>query len=297
MNTEFALFYVKRALEDFRCNRFLHAVTMVTIALSILIVSTFAIFFTNANDMMNAWKEGVRIRVYLEDGVHDVQVPEIQGKLLQISDIDEVKYISREEALTNLKKEMKRQASLLENLKYNPLPDIFEIRMKPSAQTWKKVEQMAATIEKIPHVEGVEYGQRWLGKMIGIFNLFKISGVIMCCVFFMASVFIVANTIRLVFYSRREEFDIMRLVGATDAFIKTPFYIESAIQGIVGGGLGLLILFVSFKLLMSSVEKELMSGFIDIQFLSFPLSALIILLSMTAGLVGCYLSFKQFLDA
>jgi len=128
----------------------------------------------------------------------------------------------------------------------------------------------------------------------------------MCCVFFMASVFIVANTIRLLFYSRREEFEIMRLVGATDSFIKTPFYIEGAIQGFVGGILGILILFISFGililfiyfiLLMSSIEKEMVSGFIEVRFLPFSLSAAIILLSVSSGLVGCYLSFKQFLDS
>ena len=119
----------------------------------------------------------------------------------------------------------------------------------------------------------------------------------MCCVFFMASVFIVANTIRLLFYSRREEFEIMRLVGATDSFIKTPFYIEGAIQGFVGGIVGVLILFISFILLMSSVEKEMVSGFIEVRFLPFSLSAAIILLRVSSGLAGCYLSFKQFLDS
>lgn len=294
---DFAFYYTKRAVRDFIANRFLNAVTTITIALSILIVSTFAIFFVNVNDIMDSWKEGMRIMVYLEEGIHDIQLPEIKRKILQIEEVGGVQYISRQEALENIKKEMNRQASLFENLKYNPLPDIFEVRMKPSAQTWKKVEPLAAEIEKIPNVGGVEYGQRWLGKMTGIFNLFKISGIIMCCVFFMASVFIVANTIRLQFYSRREEFEIMRLVGATDSFIKTPFYIEGAIQGFVGGILGILILFISFILLMSSVEKEMVSGFIEVRFLPFSLSAAIILLSVSSGLVGCYLSFKQFLDS
>ena len=106
-----------------------------------------------------------------------------------------------------------------------------------------------------------------------------------------------ANTIRLLFYSRREEFEIMRLVGATDSFIKTPFYIEGAIQGLVGGILGILILFISYILLMSSVENEMVSGFVQVRFLPFSFSAVIILLSISSGLVGCYLSFKQFLDS
>jgi len=151
---DFAIYYTKRAVKDFIANRFLNAVTTITIALSILIVSTFAIFFVNVNDIMDSWKEGMRIMVYLEEGIHDIQLPEIKRKILQIEEVGGVQYISRQEALENIKKEMKRQASLFENLKYNPLPDIFEVRMKPSAQTWKKVEPLAAEIEKIPNVGG-----------------------------------------------------------------------------------------------------------------------------------------------
>jgi cell division transport system permease protein len=294
---EFALYYTKRAVKDFLTNLFLNAVTTITIALSMLIVSTFAIFFVNISDIMDTWKRGVRVMVYLEEGVHEIQIPEIKRKIIQMPEVGEVKYISRQEALENMKKEMKRQASLFENLQYNPLPDIFVVRMKPSAQTWTKVEPLAADIEKISNVAGVEYGQRWLGKMTGIVSIFNVSGIVMCCVFFMASVFIVANTIRLLFYSRREEFEIMRLVGATDSFIKTPFYIESAIQGLIGGVLGIFILFISFMLLMSSVENEIVSGFVQVRFLPVSISAAIVLLSVSAGLVGCYLSFKQFLNS
>lgn len=113
--------------------------------------------------------------------------------------------------------------------------------------------------------------------------------------FFLATILIVANTIRLVLYSRREEVEIMRLVGATDGFIKTPFYLEGLIQGALGGLIALVLLFVIFLVISSSLEKGLASALLTIRFLSIEAFFGILLLSMSVGWLGCYLSLKQFL--
>lgn len=111
----------------------------------------------------------------------------------------------------------------------------------------------------------------------------------------MAVVFIVSNTIRLVLYSRRDEVAIMRLVGATDRFIKVPFYIEGIIQGALGGIIGLIALFVAFMFISYNVELDLSFGFSTIRFLPLKVFCGIILCSIFVGWIGCYLSLKQFL--
>jgi len=112
----------------------------------------------------------------------------------------------------------------------------------------------------------------------------------------MIALFITANTVRLSIYSRREEVEIMRLVGATDRFIATPFYIEGFLQGIIGGGLGLLILFAAYLALSSGIEASTSLGlFFDVRFLSPGYGITIILFSAFLGWLGCYLSLKQFL--
>lgn len=296
MKTGLLIFFVKRALQDIVANRFLHAVTIITITLSILIVSAFGLFFVNADDMMNAWKQGIRIMAYLKGGVPNKETLELKNKILAIDGVQDAAFISRDEALKQLKNQMKRQSSIFENLRENPLPDVFEIRMIPATQNWEKVEMLASQIEALPEVEGVEYGQHFLGRVTSIFNLFRFTGTAMCGVFFMASVFIVANTIRLLFYSRREELEIMRLVGATDSFIKAPFYIEGLIQGALGGILGIVVLYVSYVVITSNVDQGFASSSLNVRFLPFVFSAGIILFSMFAGWLGCYLSFKQFLN-
>jgi len=190
---------------------------------------------------------------------------------------------------------MRRQSSLFENLKENPLPDAFEIRLIASSQNQEKVEMLATKLESLPQVDEVEYGQRWLGRFTNFFNLFRLTGYVMGGLFFMAALLIVANTIRLVLYSRREEIEIMRLVGATDRFIKAPFYIEGLIQGAFGGIIGLVALFITFMFISSSVKQGLSPALFTIRFLSPGTFCGIILGSTFVGWIGCYLSLKQFL--
>ena len=189
---------------------------------------------------------------------------------------------------------MKRQSSILMNIEENPLPDAFEVRMIASSQRLEDVEILAKQLESIPWVDEVEYGQKWLGRFTNILNLFRLTGYAMGGIFFMAAVFIVANTIRLALYSRREEVEIMRLVGATDSFIKAPFYLEGLIQGALGGIIGLAALFVAFKLISSNIEQGFSSNFFTIRFLSPEIFSSILLGSIFVGWLGCYLSLKQF---
>jgi len=289
--------YLKRAIQDIRHNRFLNVVTIITIALSILIVSSFALFFINTQDLMRAWKEGVRIMVYLLPSTPESEIPALQKRIAGIYGIDKVRFIPKADALKQLKAQMKRHSSLLEDLKENPLPDAFEVRLVATSRNWQRVEKLALEIENLPQIEEVEYGQRWLGRFTNIVNLFTLAGYALGALFFMAAVFFVANTIRLVLYSRRDEVEIMRLVGAEDRFIKTPFYIEGIIQGAVGGIIGLGALFIVFTIISSNVSQDITTGMFQIRFLPPLVLVAIVISSMIVGWLGCFVSLKQFLKS
>ncbi len=289
------IFFYKRAIQDILDNRFLNTVTIITISLSVLIVSALALFFVNANDIMSSWKKGISIMAYLKPDIVETALPEIKGKIQGMYGVAEVKFISKEEAMTRLKEQMKGHSSLLADLQENPLPDAFEVRLIESSAGSKKVEDLAAQIEAMLSVEKAEYGRRWLGRFTNIFDLFRFTGYAMAGIFFIAAVFIVANTIRLVIYSRQDEIEIMRLVGATDRFIKAPFYIEGLIQGASGGIIGLAALFVTFMLIALNVEQVSSSDIFHIRFLSPVVLGGIMLCSIFVGWLGCYISLKQFL--
>jgi cell division transport system permease protein len=287
--------FFKRALDDIFKNRFLNLVTIITISLSILIASAFILFFVNTSDIINSWKKGLRIMAYLKPGIDNDGLKDLKRAIQALDDVDNIQFISKQEALSRLKAQMAHQSSLFENLTENPLPDSIEIRMTASTESWQNIDSLAAQIEALPQVDEVEYGQRWVGRFAQIISLFRLAGYAMGTLFFMATIFIVANTIRLVIYSRRDEVEIMRLVGATDNFIKIPFYFEGLIQGALGALIGLVMLYIAFIFVSSNVEKGFFPGLFRFHFLSPTLLLAILMISMLVGWLGCFISLKQFL--
>ena len=287
--------FLKKALQDILSNRFLNSVTIVTIALSILIVSSFALFILNTNALLESWRKGIRVLVYLESQATEANRLDLRYQIQQMENVQETHFISKEDALKQLKDQMSHHSSLLENLKQNPLPDAFEIRIIDTSRELNKVAALAEKIKALPQVEEVEYGQHWIARFSHIINIFKFVGYAMGGVFLIATLFIIANTIRLVLYSRKEEIEIMRLVGSNDRFIKAPFYIEGLILSALGGIAGLAALFAVYRFILSKFQTSLSLGLLEIKFLSMEQFFLFVGGSMLVGWLGCYLSLKQFL--
>ncbi len=287
--------FLKKALTDIKSNRFLNLITIITISLSILVVSVFLLFFENANRVIETWNQGGRAMIYLNDEFTMDMLPQLEKKLNTLAQIEKVQFISKTQALEKMKKTMSSHSAFLNTLKENPLPDALEIKIK-SYTNFEQIQSLAATIKSMEVVEDVEYGQGWLGKFLKVFNLFKITGYAMCSLFFFIALFITANTVRLAFYSRQLEVEIMRLVGATETFIKAPFYVEGLFQGFLGGLLGLSILLIAFLAVSTGITQNLASYvYFDIQFLSIKTIVVIIFGSTFLGWFGCYLSLKQIL--
>jgi cell division transport system permease protein len=288
--------YFRLAVSDMLSNRFLNFVTIVTIALSILVVSTFVLFFENVNRVVDSWHRGLRVVAYLDHGFVPSMLPELFAGVQAIGNAADVRFIPKEEALETLKNSMGTSKAFLDTLDENPLPHALEVRINADSLEWSGVAAFAGAVERLPHVESVEYGQRWLGRFLTFFAAFKVVGSAMGCLFFMIALFITSNTVRLVFYSRRTEVEIMRLVGATDRFIVTPFYLEGLIQGFMGGIAGLLILSIAFFVISSNLGNQAVSEtMFNLQFLSVKYWVILVAGSAFLGWLGCYLSLRQFL--
>ena len=287
--------FLQRALKDILDNRFLTVITVVTIALSILIASAFALFFLNAGDVLNVWQNGIRMVVYLKPGTSEAGRLDTKFRLQGIAGVQEAEFVSKSDALARLKKQMANQSALLEGLKENPLPDSFEITLQSNARNSDELQFLAERIRSLSTVDDVEYGQQWIQRFSNLINLFSLAGYAIGVLFFMATVFIVANTIRLVLYSRRDEIEVMRLVGATDRFIKIPFYLEGMIQGGIGTILGLLALYAGYAALTAHFEQNIASAFLTVRFFPLEWSLLIIIGGILVGWIGCLVSLKQFM--
>ncbi|MEZ4524781.1 MAG: permease-like cell division protein FtsX [Desulfobacterales bacterium] len=289
------IYFISRTLKDLRANFFLNSVTVITIALAVLIFSAFTLLFVNADALLRFWLADLRIMVYLKNGTTEASIREMQEKIRKIPGVGEIVFIPKAEALERFRKQLGPQASLADGLSRNPLPDALEIQMDSASQNWDAIEPAAEQIAAFPGVEDVEYGAQWLSKFIYILHLFRLTAYAMGGLFFLAAVFFVANTIRLVLYSRREEIEIMRLVGASDGFIKDPFYIQALFMGMLGGLMGLGGLFCLLHFIVQSTGAWIPADSFHLRFLPTQLAGVILAGSMFVGWIGCFVSLRQFL--
>jgi cell division transport system permease protein len=287
-----------RALKDIAQNRFLNLVTVFTITLAVIIAGTFGLFFHNVNGLFADWQRGIRMMVYLENGLTDAQHLDLKFRIKTIAGVEEARFISRTEALATLKTQLQKQAGVLDHLQENPLPDAFELTFRPMVhQGDSGLKKIAAEIEALSEVDQVLYAQQWIQRFSTIFNLFKLVGCGIGGIFCVAAILIVANTIRLMIYNRREEIEIMRLVGAADGFIKAPFYISAMLLGAVGSLLGLAVLLAIYGGITGQIKANLYGALPPLSFLPWHWSLAIVVSGMLVGALGCGVSMKQFLKA
>ncbi|MBS3733023.1 MAG: ABC transporter permease [Desulfobacterales bacterium] len=287
----------RRALSDFYRHRYLHGVCLFTIALSVFIISAFSLFFINAGELMGAWQQGIRITAYLKPDVTKKQAADLAADIEQYPGVASVSYVSGKEGLAWLKEQLGTGSSLLSDLKENPLPDALEIHPAKNMAAMSGADRLAGKIAEFAEVSDVEYAREWMQRFYGIYNLFKVTAFVMAGLVFVAILFIVANTIRLILYSRREEIEITRIIGADEAFIKHPLYLEALMLGSFGGVAGLAMLYGAFFSLMPKLSPEGLLPFFRVRFLPLELVLAILISSMFVGWLGCYFSIRRFLRA
>jgi cell division transport system permease protein len=289
------LLALRKALCDMRNNRFLNAVTMITIALAVMIVAAFALVMINASDLLNNWRQGIRLMVYLKNEVSEARRLAIQYSLVQMTEVNEARFVSKDEAMERLRRHMDRHAGLLDGLDQNPLPAAYELQLRPGAES--QIEALAERIAALDGVQEVAYGRQWLKRFAGLIELLRIVGYGLGGLFFLAAVFFVANTMRLVLYSRQEEVAIMRLVGATEGFIRAPFYLEALLQGAIGGLAGLGVLYLVYLAAAGNVGASLGGFGFSFRFLPWTGGVTAVACAMFVGWLGCFASLKQFIGS
>jgi len=286
----------RRAFTDFFRHKYLHGICVATIALSVFIISAFGLFLINAGEVMEGWQRGIRVIAYLGDRMPEPERTALMETIRQYPEVAGIDYISGEAAFEWLKKEIGRQSTLLNGLSENPLPDSIEIRLKDGIAGVGVVDALAAKVRALPKIAEVEYAQRWLHRFNGIYRLFKLTGLVLIGMIFTAMMMIVANTVRLILYSRGEEIKITRIIGADESFIKYPLYVEGLLLGFFGGAIGLLMLFGAYTATVPRLSPGGLLMFYQIRFIPADLTAMILMTSMLVGWLGCFFSIRKFLD-
>lgn len=284
-----------RAFKDLFDHAFLNLLAVVTISFSVLVFSAFMLVIVNADQFIRHWMRETRIMAYLKPGLTPETLTGLGRELQAIDGVIRADFISKDEALRRFREKLGPQASLADNLATNPLPDAFELHLVPLPDLWERIPDIAGRVASRSGVADVEYGRRWLGHLTALLKLFRVSGYALGGLFFLATAFFVANTTRLLLHSRREEIAIMRLVGASESFIRDPFYVQSFVLGLSGGLAGLGGLAAAFRYLVEKTGPTLAGSTTPLRFLPMELMLSVIAGAMMVGWLGCFISLKQFL--
>lgn len=235
-------YFLGRALINIRQNVFVNIVTIGTITLALLIVSLFLLLFVNIENAADNWSEKVQVTVYFDNELTPQQQTDIKNRIQALPATSKVQWIGRDEAFKRFKSRLKGQETLLEGIRPEVLPASFEISLKRASRNTDSVDVYVAKLKSIPGIGEIQYGEEWVRRFNTFLNFMRIVGSLVGGFLVLAVIFIVSNTIQLTIYARRDELEIMSLVGATRLFIKMPFLLEGILQGIAGGVLALLLL-------------------------------------------------------
>jgi len=289
-------YFFRQALINIRNNRLVHVIGMSTMVVSMLIFGTFLLLFVNLDSWIQGWGHSLSMSVYLQDGISEVRRDHIASVIRNLPAAEIERFVSKDGALRNLKNALGAQARLLESLSDNPLPASFEVVFKHVEGQEIDPRKIKTELEDLEGVEEVQYSEEWLKRFEGVMNMLRLLGFIIGGLLCMGVVFIVTNTIKLTIYSRKDEIEILKLVGATNWFVKTPFLLEGIIQGILSGVLALLILYTGHLFLSTKKIHFLGLAVLDFIFLPSGYVFSIFLLTVALGLVGSFVAVGRFFD-
>lgn len=289
-------YYFRHAFSSIVENRLIHAISIGTITISLLLLGAFVLLFVNVSAWVENWEQSLSMSVYLREGVDEKAREKILAAIRDIPGMEIKGFISKERALLDLKKMLGAQAALVENLSRNPLPASFEVHFKEGMGGTLDPKKIKTDLEKVNGVDEVQYSEQWLERFQGILYVMKVVGFVIGGLLSIAVLFIITNTVKLAIYSRQEEVEILKLVGASDWFVKAPFLIEGAMQGALASCLSLLILFLLYSLFSLKKIQVFDLPLLDAVFLSDVYCISLLVLGFTLGLLGSFIAVGRFFE-
>jgi cell division transport system permease protein len=283
-------FFLAEALRSVRANAAVSIAATVTVLIAVFILGAFIPSFLYVQSTVDSQKRKVDIDVYIADSA---TVPQVNGLQTQIEAlksqgrIREFTYVSKDQGLTELKKRLK-DPSIVKDLTSNPLPAKFNIKPTDASQAQTIIDQIAngpgsAGIDKSL---GISYGKQTADRLLSVARFIQWAGLGLITILLVASILLIGNTIRLSIFARRREVEVMKLVGATNWFIRWPFVIEGVICGIVGAILSVGLLWAIKVAVVDRWIADADSALTRDQATTIGFPVLCVLLVLAGGIVG-----------
>jgi cell division transport system permease protein len=274
-----------------------HVLTAATMALTLFSFGAFMLLQTNLEYLLKGWGDQLQITAYLNNGLTEPQVEALMQRIGAMPEVARTRYIGHAEAWRDFQTALGAQSGLLEGLPRDVLPASIEITIRPENRAEKVIGQLAARLKDDNDIASVEYPQEWVERLELVVLAVGWAKWILGGVLFLATLFIVRSTVKLALFARKEEVEIMQLVGASEELIQAPFVLEGMIQGLIGAGVSLAALWGVYSLLQDHMSTIgfFLGPFGQLQFLAPHHIALLVATGWLLGSAGSLFSLRSFI--
>lgn len=288
--------HFRESLKSLSRNGWMTFASISAVTVTLLLVGVFTIIMMNLNKVADDLENDVEIKVLIdiiedpkeEKVVEEKLIKEIEG----LSEVEEVVYSSKEQELSLLIEDFGEDLSLFEQS--NPLRNVLYVKATDPQQT----ANVAEKIEKFDNTYEVKYGEGKVEKLFSFLNTSRNIGLILISGLLFTAIFLISNTIRITIIARRDEIEIMKLVGATNSFVRIPFVLEGMWLGILGSIIPMTVVSIVYynlhKVLQPRLQGELLQ-LLDVSPLIYQVNALILVLGILIGIWGSFMSVRKFL--
>lgn len=273
---------VREALVSFRQAPVLSLLAITTIAFALFVLGLFGLVALNTQRALHQVAERVEIVMYLMRGTPVEVVTLAIGDIQSFPEVESVTYVTEDEALERARRELVEFQSIFDDLATNPLPASLEIGLKPGFRDTEHVSAVAERVAGFRFAEDVRFGGDWVEKLDRLRDVAAVVGLVLGAGFAAAAVIIIGTTIRMTVLSRSREIHIMRLVGATDGFVRRPFLLDGALKGAIGGLVAIPLCYAAYL----AVNTEIALG----EFFTTEQAGLFVLVGSVLGLVASAMS-------
>lgn len=265
---------------------------ILTITVSLFLTGIFLLVSNNLRNVIEGWRSESKVVVYLRGDVEEAALSDLETSLRQSPGTEDVTAIDTETARERFQQAFPSMADLLEGWGENPLPRSFEVRLNPSRLVDRELETWLDTLRQHPSVMMVDDDRDWLDQLEAVVLVLQGLALMVGGILLATAIFTISSVIRLTAYLYRDEIAVMRLVGATEFFIRGPFYLEGFLQGMGGGALALSGLFATYSL-ANSRPGSLLTSVLASEFLPWSQVLGLVGLGGLAGLIGAVSSLRR----
>lgn len=269
--------------------------TLLTVSLSVLIFAFFYLVYMNMLGVGDKLGDDLRLIVYLEEEPGPEMQEQLRRKILAFDEVEQIRFISKAEAYQRFADQLGDDRDVLDDMPRDFLPASIEVVPLKNLRSLSQVKLFSDYLARLPGTLKVQYGQDWIERFYYFTRLLSIVVLLSGGLLIMTTVFMVSYTIRLTILGRQAELELLRLVGATNNYIRTPFLIEGVLQGILGSTVGIISLYTLFQWIKLRFSGPGILTIFEFSFFQGPTVATIIFISVLLCTVGSYLSMQKFL--